>query len=50
LTFSKENVNEVVEASPPVALPTAQPDVRKAKKKKRERGLLARIFGSRFDR
>ncbi len=44
---SSADVNEVVEASPPVAPPTTQPDVRKAKKKKRERGLLARIFGSR---
>jgi penicillin-binding protein 1A len=46
---SNYDVNEVVEASPPVAPPTAQPDVRKAKKKKRERGLLARIFGSKSD-
>ncbi len=42
---SSADVNEVVEPSPPVAPPTTQPDVRKTKKKKRERGLLARIFG-----
>jgi penicillin-binding protein 1A len=47
---SSVDVNEAVEPSPPVAPPTTQPDVRKAKKKKRERGLLARIFGSRFDK
>jgi penicillin-binding protein 1A len=46
---SSADVNEVVEPSPPVAPPTTQPDVRKAKKKKRERGLLARIFGSRVE-
>ncbi len=44
---SSADVNEAIEQSPPVAPPTTQPDVRQAKKKKRERGLLARIFGKR---
>jgi penicillin-binding protein 1A len=39
------DVNEVIEPSPQVAAPTEQSDVRKTQRPKRERGLLARIFG-----
>jgi hypothetical protein len=35
----------VIEPSPQVAAPTEQSDVRKTQRPKRERGLLARIFG-----
>jgi penicillin-binding protein 1A len=42
---SDVDVNDVVEASPQVAVPSNQPDVQTAQRKKRERGLLARIFG-----
>jgi penicillin-binding protein 1A len=45
VAISDVNVNEVVEPSPQVAAPSDQPDVRKAQRRKRERGLLARIFG-----
>ena len=39
------DVNEVIEPSPQVAQPTEQSDVRKVERRKRERGLLARLFG-----
>ena len=39
------DITDVLEPSPQVANPSIQPDVRKAQRPKRERGLLARIFG-----
>jgi penicillin-binding protein 1A len=42
---SDVDVNDVVEPSPQVAAPGNQPDARQVQRKKRERGLLARIFG-----
>jgi penicillin-binding protein 1A len=47
--ISSADVTEVIEPTPQVAPPTVQPDVRKAKRKKRERGLLARLFGADWD-
>jgi penicillin-binding protein 1A len=49
IQVSSVDVNEVIEPAPPVAKPTLQPDVRKAQRKKREKGLLARIFGGNED-
>jgi penicillin-binding protein 1A len=46
---SSSDVNEVIEQAPAVAKPSVQPDVRQVQRKKRERGLLARIFGSNDD-
>lgn len=47
--ISSADVTDVIEPTPQVAAPTAQPDVRKAQRKKRERGLLARLFGADWD-
>jgi penicillin-binding protein 1A len=49
MQVSTADVNEVIEPAPPVAKPTQQPDVRKTQRKKRERSLLARIFGGNED-
>jgi penicillin-binding protein 1A len=47
--ISSSDVNEVLEPSPQVAPPSKLPDVRKPQRPKRERSLLARIFGGKDD-
>jgi penicillin-binding protein 1A len=42
---SDVNINDVVEPSPQVAAPSDQTDLRKIQRPRRERGLLARLFG-----
>ncbi len=49
IQVSSADVNDVIEPAPQVAKPSLQPDVRKAQRKKREKGLLARIFGGNDD-
>jgi penicillin-binding protein 1A len=50
LQVSDVNINDVIEPSPPVAAPTQQNDVDRNQRRKRERGLLARLFGLDEDR
>jgi penicillin-binding protein 1A len=45
LQVSGVDLKDVIEPSPQVAPPSKSPDLRKANRPKRERGLLARIFG-----
>ncbi len=50
IQVSDVNVNEVIEPSPQVAAQTEQGEPRNVGRPKRERGLLARIFGLKEDR